>query len=63
MYSMYVDYSKKIKETLNRPRFFYLNLIEPKTFNYYSNIIKAYENILTFSYKGNYIYICLLILK
>jgi len=63
MYSMYVDYSKKIKETLNRPRFFYLNLIEPNTFNYYSNIIKAYENILTLSYKWNYMYICLLILK
>ena len=63
MYSMYVNYSKKIKESLNRPRFFYLNLIEPKTFNYYSNIVKAYENILTFSYKWNYIYISLLILK
>ena len=63
MYSLYIDYSKKVKETLNRPRFFYLNLIEPKTFNYYSNIIKLYEKILTISSKGNFFYLCLLLLK
>src|SRR5438552_3049609 len=51
MYSLYIDYSKKIKETLNRPNFFYINLIEPKTFNYYSNIIKLYEKILTINNK------------
>jgi len=63
IYSMYVDYSKKIKETLNRPRFFYLNMIEPKTYNYYSNIIKLYENIITMNNKGNFLYLCLLIIK
>jgi hypothetical protein len=63
MYSFYVDYSKKIKETLSRPRFFYLNIIEPRTFNYYSNIIKLYEKILTISNKGKIFYLSLLILK
>ena len=63
MYSMYVDSKNKIKETLNRPRFFYLNLIEPKIFNYYSNIIKLYENILVINAKDNFYYLCLLILK
>ena len=63
IYSMYINYSKKIKETLNRPRFFYLNIIEPKTFNYYSNIVKLYENILITSNKGKIFYLCLLMLK
>ena len=63
MYSLYIDYSKKIKETLNRPNFFYINLIEPKTFNYYSNIIKLYEKILTINNKEKFFYLCLLILK
>jgi len=63
IYSMYINYSKKIKETLNRPRFFYLNIIEPKTFNYYSNIVKFYENILITSNKGKMFYLCLLMLK
>lgn len=63
MYSMYVNYINKIRETLNRPRFFYINLIEPKTYNYYSNIVKAYEELLLLNNKGKYIYLCLLILK
>jgi hypothetical protein len=60
---MYVNYINKIKETLNRPRFFYINMIEPKTYNYYSNIVKAYEELLIINNKGRYIYLCLLILK
>src|SRR5215471_7945177 len=63
MYSMYVNYSSKIKETINRPRFFYLNLIEPKTFNYYSNVIKAYENVLIKSNKEYLLYLSLFLLK
>jgi hypothetical protein len=63
MYSMYVNYSEKIKKSLNRPRFFYLNLIEPKIFNNYSNIIKLYENILKLSYKESFLYLCMLLLK
>jgi len=42
MYSMYADYIKKIKDTINRPRFFYINLIEPKIYNSYSDIITTY---------------------
>ena len=63
MYSLYINYSGKIKETFNRPRFFYINLIEPKTFNYYSNIIKAYENILIITSKSYFLHLCLLVLK
>ena len=63
MYSMYVDYINKVRETLNRPRFFYINLIEPKTYNYYSNIVKAYEELLLLNNKKKYIYLCMLILK
>lgn len=63
MYSMYVNYINKVKETLNRPRFFYINLIEPKTYNYYSNIVKAYEELLVLNNKEKYIYLCMLILK
>jgi len=63
MYSMYFDVSNKIMETLNRPRFFYINLIEPKIYNYYSNILNAYENLLVRRNKTNFIYFCLLILK
>jgi hypothetical protein len=40
MYSMYVDYYNKISETLNRPRFFYINLIEPNTYYYYNWVLK-----------------------
>lgn len=35
MYSMYINCYDKIKETINRPRFFYINLIEPKIHKYY----------------------------
>jgi hypothetical protein len=63
MYSMYINYSKKVKETLKRPHFFYLNLIEPKTFNYYSNVVRLYENILVMSNKKKLFFLCLLIFK
>jgi len=48
MYSMYVDFSRKITETLNRPRFFYINLIEPKTYKYYKEITTIYGNLFVF---------------
>ena len=63
MYSMYVNYMCKVRETLSRPRFFYSNLIEPKTYNYYSNIVKAYEELLVGNSKANILYICLLVLS
>jgi len=43
MYSLYVDVYKKVNETLNRPRFFYINIIEPTVFPYYSQVVKSYE--------------------
>jgi hypothetical protein len=46
MYSMYVDYSKKIQETINRPRFFYINIIEPKVYTHYYNVIRIYQEFL-----------------
>jgi hypothetical protein len=63
MYSMYINCMNKVKETINRPRFFYINLIEPKTYNYYSNIVKTYEELLVRDNKANIFYICLLILN
>ena len=43
MYSLYADVYKKVNETLNRPRFFYINIIEPSVFPYYSKVVKSYE--------------------
>jgi hypothetical protein len=63
MYSMYANTHKKIKETIGRPYFFYMNLIEPKIFTLYSNIIKSYENLLLNYSKTIFIYICIFILK
>jgi len=63
MYSMYINYMYKVKETLNRPRFFYINLIEPKTYNYYSNIVKTYEELLLGNSKVKFLYIYLLVLN
>src|SRR5271169_727413 len=63
MYSMYINYISKVTETLNRPRFFYINLIEPKVYNYYSNIVKAYESLLIKKSKVNFLLLCILALK
>ena len=63
MYSMYVDNMSKVRKTLNRPRFFYINLIEPKTYNYYSNIVKVYENLLIKNSKVHFLLVSLLIIK
>jgi hypothetical protein len=63
MYSMYVDSYKKINETLNRPRFFYMNLIEPKIFPYYMKIVNSYQNVLTGYNKSIIITICMLLLN
>src|ERR1700736_4686123 len=46
MYSMYSDYYNKVQETINRPRFFYINIINPGTFNYYSRIVNYYRAII-----------------
>lgn len=62
MYSMYIDYSFKIKETISRPRFFYINLIEPKVYNYYYWVIRWYE-ILIFKYQDSYLNKILLLIS
>jgi hypothetical protein len=62
MYSMYIDYFKKIEETVNRPRFFYINLIEPKIYFYYRNIIEMYKDLLIKNNKVFSIYMCMLFL-
>jgi hypothetical protein len=43
---MYVNYKEKLNITQNRPRIFYLNLIEPKISSYYEMIINSYEKLL-----------------
>jgi hypothetical protein len=63
MYSMYANYSHKIEETLNRPRFFYLNLIYPNIAVHYSKIIKLYGEILIKKNKVNVLTVILLLLK
>jgi hypothetical protein len=60
---MYVDSYKKINETLNRPSFFYMNLIEPKIFPYYMKIVNSYQNVLTGYNKSIIITICMLLLN
>jgi hypothetical protein len=63
MYSMYIDYSSIIQNILTRPRIFYLNIIEPKVYYYYSNVLVNYERILIHFSKRQFIYILLFILK
>jgi len=46
MYSLYVNNKKKIKNTINRPRIFYVNLIEPRIISYYEMIVSLYEKLL-----------------
>jgi hypothetical protein len=63
MYSMYVDYKLKVEETINRPRFFYINIIEPNTYKLYSNIIKQYRWIISRKPFSIYLYLLLMQLK
>jgi hypothetical protein len=63
MYSMYVNYSRKVSETLNRPRFFYINLIEPKTYKYYSEITNNFGNMYIYKLYPYLRYTLLLLIK
>jgi hypothetical protein len=63
MYSMYVDYYNKISETLNRPRFFYLNLIRPKTYNYYNWILKEHNRMFKYKLYPYFRYTIILLTK
>ena len=48
MYSMYVNFAGKIKATYSRPRFFYMNILEPNTSAYYHKVIRNYEKTIIF---------------
>lgn len=63
MYSMYVDFSSKIYDTINRPRFFYINILEPRIYNYYKKITKEYKSILILKSKMYFVYLCLSLLN
>jgi hypothetical protein len=63
MYSMYSDCYNKIQETINRPRFFYINIINPGTFNYYKRIVNYYRALIVRKPFGLYLLLWLLQLK
>lgn len=63
MYSMYINCYEKIKETVNRPRFFYINLIEPSIHKYYSWIVKYYGELIILKNKPILLLLYLLILQ
>ena len=63
MYSMYIESYQKIKETINRPRFFYINLIDPGVHNYYKWVTYYYEAFLIRKKRSLFIYLCLLLLQ
>jgi len=63
MYSMYINYLDKIKTTLNRPKFFYMNLIEPKIYSYYNWVLLLYDELLFRKNKSFLTYLSLLFLQ
>jgi len=63
MYSMYYDWLNKVKETINRPRFFYLNLIQPNISYYYSEILKLYGKSIVKSNKTWFYFLCKIFFK
>jgi hypothetical protein len=63
MYSMYANYNNVIQNILSRPRIFYINIIDPKMFEYYSRVIQSYESALILLSKNQFLYFLLSILK
>jgi hypothetical protein len=63
MSSMYFNYYSKIQDTLNRPRFFYLNIIDPSVINYYRRIVNYYRALLVRKPFGVYLFLSLLQLR
>lgn len=63
MYSMYSNNLKKIQETLNKPSYYFINIIEPKLFIYYVNVINTYQHMLINKNKNLIVNISLFILK
>src|SRR5271156_743043 len=48
MYSMYANFADKIKATYSRPRFFYINILEPGIYVYYYKVVRNYEKTIIF---------------
>lgn len=63
MYSMYVNYNYIIQNIITRPRIFYINIIDPKIYYYYSNVLESYEKILISISRNQFIYFLIYILK
>lgn len=63
MYSMYANYDKIIQSIISRPRIFYINIIDPKMHEYYSRVIRSYENALIHFSKNQFMYFLLDLLK
>jgi hypothetical protein len=63
MSSMYFNYYTKIQETINRPRFFYLNIIDPSVIYYYRRIVNYYRGLLVRKPFGVYLFLSLLQLR
>jgi hypothetical protein len=63
IYSMYINCYDKIKDTINRPRFFYINLIEPKIHKYYDWVVKYYGELIIIKKKPMLILLYLFLLQ
>jgi hypothetical protein len=63
MYSMYANYDQIIQSIISRPRIFYINIIDPKMHEYYSRIIRSYENALIHFSKSQFMYFLLDLLR
>jgi hypothetical protein len=63
MYSMYANYDQIIQSIISRPRIFYINIIDPKMHEYYSRIIRSYENALIHFSKSHFMYFLLDLLR
>lgn len=63
MSSMYYNYYSKIQETINRPRFFYLNIIDPSVVYYYKQIVSYYRALQVRKPFGVYLFLSLLQLR
>ena len=63
MYSMYANYDQIIQSIISRPRIFYINIIDPKMHEYYSRVIRSYENALIHFSKSQFMYFLLDLLK
>jgi hypothetical protein len=63
MSSMYANYDQIIQNIVSRPRIFYINIIDPKMHEYYSKVIRSYENALIHFSKSQFMYLLLDLLK